>query len=96
MMDTRGISKILKLDIKTKTILRFFILTILVTQALNSFGQSNATVRFDGLYQTVSEIDIIHYASQQTIARNSTTIIKRDILEGIQREYEKEEKVFTE
>jgi hypothetical protein len=43
-----------------------------------------------------SIVNIIHYASLQTIARNSNVILKRDILEGIQREYEKEEKVFTE
>jgi ATP-dependent 26S proteasome regulatory subunit len=43
-----------------------------------------------------SIINIIHYASLQTIARNSTTILKRDILEGIQREYEKDEKMSTE
>jgi SpoVK/Ycf46/Vps4 family AAA+-type ATPase len=43
-----------------------------------------------------SIVSIIHYASLQAISRNSNTILKRDILEGIQREYEKEEKVFTE
>jgi len=43
-----------------------------------------------------SIVSIIHYASLQAISRKSTTILKRDILEGIQREYEKEEKVFTE
>lgn len=43
-----------------------------------------------------SIVSIIHYASLQAIARKSCTILKRDILEGIQREYEKEEKVFTE
>ena len=43
-----------------------------------------------------SIVSIIHYASLQAISRNSSTILKRDILEGIQREYEKEEKVFTD
>jgi AAA+ superfamily predicted ATPase len=42
-----------------------------------------------------SIVNIIHYASLQTIARKSDTILKCDILEGIQREYEKEERVFT-
>src|SRR5215813_5695031 len=38
---------------------RFFILIILVIRTSFSFGQSKATVRFDGLYQTASEIDTI-------------------------------------
>jgi len=40
-------------------------------------------------------VSVIHYASLQTIHKNSSTISKQDILEGIRREYEKEEKVFT-
>ena len=43
-----------------------------------------------------SIISVIHFASLQTISRNSLTILKNDILEGIKREYEKEEKVFTD
>jgi hypothetical protein len=38
---------------------------------------------------------VIHYASLQTISRNSMIIQKKDIVEGIKREYEKEEKVFA-
>jgi AAA+ superfamily predicted ATPase len=41
-----------------------------------------------------SIISIIHYASLQTIARKSNVIVYSDLLEGIQREYEKEERVF--
>jgi len=40
-------------------------------------------------------VSVIHYASLQTIHKKSTTISRQDILEGIRREYEKEEKVFT-
>jgi AAA+ superfamily predicted ATPase len=43
-----------------------------------------------------SIVSVIHYASLQTISRKSSTILKKDIVEGIKREYEKEEKVFTE
>lgn len=39
--------------------------------------------------------NVIHYASLQTINRKSTQILWPDILEGIKREYEKEERVFT-
>lgn len=39
-------------------------------------------------------VSVIHYASLQTIYKNSTVISKADIIEGIKREYEKEEKVF--
>jgi len=39
-------------------------------------------------------VSVIHYASLQTIYKNSTVISKADILEGIKREYEKEERVF--
>jgi ATP-dependent 26S proteasome regulatory subunit len=42
-----------------------------------------------------SIVSIIHYASLQTIARKSNVIVYSDLLEGIQREYEKEERVFT-
>lgn len=42
-----------------------------------------------------SIVSVIHYASLQTISRNSSTILKQDVLEGIKREYEKEEKVFA-
>jgi len=42
-----------------------------------------------------SIVSVIHYASLQTISRNSSIILKKDILEGIKREYEKEEKIFT-
>ena len=37
----------------------------------------------------------IHYASLQTINKNSTVISKKDILEGIKKEYQKEERVFS-
>ena len=40
-------------------------------------------------------VSVIHYASLQTIHKKSMTISRQDILEGIRREYEKEEKVFT-
>lgn len=39
-------------------------------------------------------VSVIHYASLQTIDSNSTLILKRDIIEGIRREYEKDERVF--
>jgi SpoVK/Ycf46/Vps4 family AAA+-type ATPase len=42
-----------------------------------------------------SIVSVIHYASLQTISRNSMIIQKKDIVEGIKREYEKEEKVFA-
>ncbi|MEO8853743.1 MAG: ATP-binding protein, partial [Ginsengibacter sp.] len=41
-----------------------------------------------------SIINVIHYASLQTIYKESTTISNQDILEGFKREYEKEDKVF--
>ena len=40
-------------------------------------------------------VSVVHYASLQTIYKKSTTLTKEDILEGIRREYEKEEKVFN-
>ena len=40
-------------------------------------------------------VNSIHYASLQTICRNSSVIAKQDLLEGIRREYEKEDKVFN-
>jgi hypothetical protein len=42
-----------------------------------------------------SIVGVIHYASLQTISRNSSTILKKDIVDGIKREYEKDEKVFS-
>jgi AAA+ superfamily predicted ATPase len=39
-------------------------------------------------------VNVIHYVCLQTICRNSLIILKKDIIEGIRREYEKEEKVF--
>ena len=42
-----------------------------------------------------SIINVIHYASLQTIYKGSTIISNQDILEGFKREYEKEEKVFV-
>ena len=39
-------------------------------------------------------VNVIHYASLHAIARNNKTILKKDLLEGIKREFEKEEKVF--
>jgi adenylate kinase family enzyme len=42
-----------------------------------------------------SIISVIHYASLQTIYKKSTVILKEDIIEGIKREYEKEERVFS-
>lgn len=40
-------------------------------------------------------VNVIHYASLQTINRNSTIISKQDLIEGFKREYEKEDKVFV-
>jgi hypothetical protein len=40
-------------------------------------------------------VSVIHYASLQTIYKNSTSISKPAILEGIKREFEKEERVFN-
>jgi hypothetical protein len=42
-----------------------------------------------------SIVSVIHYASLQTISRGDDVITKKDIVEGIKREYEKEEKVFV-
>jgi AAA+ superfamily predicted ATPase len=42
-----------------------------------------------------SIVSVIHYASLQTIYNNSNTILKQYIIEGIKREFEKEERVFT-
>lgn len=42
-----------------------------------------------------SIVSVVHYASLQSISRGSNIISRADILEGIKREYEKEEKVFT-
>lgn len=40
-------------------------------------------------------VSVVHYVSLQTINKNSNIISKNDIMEGIKREYEKEEKVFN-
>jgi AAA+ superfamily predicted ATPase len=40
-------------------------------------------------------VSAIHYASLQTISKNSTVISKDDIFEGIKKEYQKEERVFS-
>lgn len=40
-------------------------------------------------------VSVVHYASLQSINRQSNVINTADLLEGIKREYEKEEKVFT-
>lgn len=40
-------------------------------------------------------MNVIHYASLQTIHQNSNKILFKDIQEGIKREFEKEEKVFN-
>lgn len=40
-------------------------------------------------------VNIIHNASLQTIYKNSVIISKHDIMEGIKREFEKEEKAFV-
>lgn len=42
-----------------------------------------------------SIVSVIHNASLQTISRGSVNILKKDLLEGIKREYEKEEKAFV-
>jgi AAA+ superfamily predicted ATPase len=42
-----------------------------------------------------SIVNVIHYASLQTIYRQTTIILKKDIIEGIKQDYEKEEKVFN-
>ena len=39
-------------------------------------------------------VNVIHYASLQSIFRNSTVLRRKDIIEGFKREYEKEERVF--
>ncbi len=39
-------------------------------------------------------LSVIHYAALAAIHAKSTTILKRDLIEGIKREYEKEERVF--
>ena len=39
-------------------------------------------------------VNVIHYASLQSIFRNSTVITRHDLIEGFKREYEKEERVF--
>lgn len=40
-------------------------------------------------------VSVIHYASLQAIYRKCTVISKQDIMDGIKREYEKEERVFN-
>ena len=40
-------------------------------------------------------VSVIHFASLQTIYKHSTSIAKSAILEGIKREFEKEERVFN-
>ena len=40
-------------------------------------------------------ISVIHYASLQTISRASTFVQLQDILDGIRKEYEKEERMFV-
>ena len=40
-------------------------------------------------------VSVIHYASLQTIFKKSMIISREDIMEGIRREYEKEERVFS-
>lgn len=42
-----------------------------------------------------SIVSVIHYAALQTIHKKGTSIEKKDLIEGIKREYEKEEKVFV-
>ncbi|MEO6949662.1 MAG: ATP-binding protein [Ginsengibacter sp.] len=39
-------------------------------------------------------VNVIHYASLQSIFRNSMIITRQDIIEGFKREFEKEERVF--
>lgn len=41
-----------------------------------------------------SIVNVIHYASLQTISKKSTSISRDDIIEGFKREYEKEERVL--
>jgi len=41
-------------------------------------------------------MSVIHYASLQTIFNNNTVISRKDILTGIRREFEKEERVFID
>ena len=40
-------------------------------------------------------VSVIHYASLQAIYKSSDMIIKNDLIEGIKKEYEKEERVFS-
>ena len=40
-------------------------------------------------------LNVMHFASLQAVHRNSKTILKADIIKGIRREFEKEEKVFS-
>ncbi len=40
-------------------------------------------------------VSVVHYVSLQTINNNSMVISKSDLIEGIKREYEKEEKAFS-
>jgi ATP-dependent 26S proteasome regulatory subunit len=40
-------------------------------------------------------VSVVHYAALKTIHRKSAIILKQDLLEGIKREYEKEERVFS-
>ncbi|MOA16788.1 proteasome-activating nucleotidase [compost metagenome] len=42
-----------------------------------------------------SIVSVIHYAALQTIHKKGSSIEKNDLIEGIKREYEKEEKVFV-
>ena len=39
-------------------------------------------------------VSVIHYASLQTIHKKQNLICRKDVIEGIRREYEKEERVF--
>jgi hypothetical protein len=39
-------------------------------------------------------VSVVHYASLQTICRNGNMISRTDLIEGIRREYDKEERVF--
>jgi hypothetical protein len=40
-------------------------------------------------------VNIVHFASLQTISDKSTILSRQDVLERIKLEYEKEEKVFN-
>ncbi|MBL0741121.1 ATP-binding protein [Chryseolinea lacunae] len=40
-------------------------------------------------------VNVIHYASLQALRRQSNIISRNDLMEGIRREYEKEERVFS-